>query len=114
MRLREAAWPAGIAAVLGAWYASDSLRHRRELGDGYELHGREAIDIGSEEFMRAAETITGAPITTGSSPSTPSVPRSRQCWSISWPAAAVGSVIALIAAWLWYVAVRARRSKLSA
>ena len=35
-------------------------------------------------------------------------------WSISWPAAAVGFVIALIAAWLWYVAVRARRSKLSA
>jgi cardiolipin synthase len=62
---REARWPLGIAAVLGAWYASDSLRHRRELGDGYELHGRESIDIGSEEFMRAAETITGAPVTTG-------------------------------------------------
>ena len=65
MRWREAGWPIGIAAVLGAWYASDSLRHRRELGDGYELHGRDGIDIGSEEFMRAAETITGAPISTG-------------------------------------------------
>jgi cardiolipin synthase len=65
MRWREAAWPAGIVAVLGAWYASDSLRHRRELGDGYDLHGRDALDVGSDEFMRAAETITGAPITTG-------------------------------------------------
>ena len=65
MNWREARWPIGIAAVLGAWYASDSLRHRRELGEGYELHGRDRIDIGSNEFMRAAETLTGAPVTTG-------------------------------------------------
>ena len=65
MDWREARWPLGIVAMLGAWYASDSLRHRRELGDGYELHGRDGLDIGSEEFMRAAETLTGAPVTTG-------------------------------------------------
>ena len=65
MRRREAAWPVGIAALLVARYAADSLRHRRELGDGYELHGRDALDIGSDEFMHAAETITGAPVTTG-------------------------------------------------
>jgi cardiolipin synthase len=65
MDRREARWPVGIAAVLGAWYASDSLRHRRELGEGYTLHGRDALDIGSDEFMRAAETLTGAPVTTG-------------------------------------------------
>jgi cardiolipin synthase A/B len=66
MDWREARWPLGIAAALGAWYASDSLRHRREHGDdGYELHGQEGLDIGSDEFMRAAETLTGAPISTG-------------------------------------------------
>ena len=65
MEWREGRWPLGLAVAFGAWYASDSLRHRRELGDGYELHGRDALDIGSEEFMRAAETITGAPVTTG-------------------------------------------------
>ena len=65
MRWREAAWPAGIAALAAAWYASDSLRHRREHGDeGYELHGGE-LDVASPEFMRAAETLTGAPISTG-------------------------------------------------
>ena len=31
--LRKARWPIGIAAAAGAWYASDSLRHRREHGD---------------------------------------------------------------------------------
>lgn len=66
MDRKEARWPIGIAAVLGAWYASDSLRHRREHGDaGYTLHGNEGLDVGSNEFMRAAETLTGAPISTG-------------------------------------------------
>ena len=65
MQWREARWPIGIATVLGAWYASDSLRPRREHGDGYELHGYEGLDVGSVEFMRAAETLTGAPISTG-------------------------------------------------
>jgi cardiolipin synthase A/B len=65
-QLRRAGWPVGIAAAAGAWYASDSLRHRREHGDdGYELHGQDSLDIGSPEFMRAAETLTGAPISTG-------------------------------------------------
>jgi cardiolipin synthase len=62
---KEARWPIGIGAALVARYAADSLRHRRELGDGYDLHGHDGLDIGSEEFMRAAETITGAPVTTG-------------------------------------------------
>jgi cardiolipin synthase len=65
MDWREARWPIGIGAVLAAWYASDSLRHRRELGDGYDLHGNEGLHVGSPEFMRAAETITGAPTSTG-------------------------------------------------
>ena len=57
------AWPAGIAAVLVARYAADSLRHRREGAFGYEL----GVDLmtDSQEFLYAAEAITGAPITTG-------------------------------------------------
>jgi membrane-bound ClpP family serine protease len=35
-------------------------------------------------------------------------------WSISWPAALCGSAVAALAACLWFVAVRARRNKLSA
>ncbi len=64
--LREARWPIGIVAAAGAWYASDSLRHRREHGDdGYELHGDAQLDVGDVAFMRAAEALTGAPISTG-------------------------------------------------
>ena len=57
-------WPAGIAAFLLAWYASDSLRHRREQADGYELHG-EDLEVGSDAFQRAAEAITSSPIAHG-------------------------------------------------
>jgi cardiolipin synthase A/B len=57
-------WPAALAAVGVAWYASDSLRHRREQGDGYDLHG-DALDVGSEEFLRACEELTGAAWTRG-------------------------------------------------
>jgi cardiolipin synthase len=57
-------WPAAIAVALGAWYSSDSLRHRREQEDGYRLRGEE-LDIGSAGFLRATEAITMAPITTG-------------------------------------------------
>ncbi|MDQ3723234.1 MAG: phospholipase D-like domain-containing protein [Actinomycetota bacterium] len=57
-------WPAAIAIVLGARYASDSLRHRREQGQGYELRG-ESIEVGSDEFMRATEALTMAPIAHG-------------------------------------------------
>ncbi len=57
-------WPAGIAAFGLVWYASESLRHRREQGDGYELHGA-ALEAGSEAFLRAAEAITSSPIARG-------------------------------------------------
>ena len=57
-------WPAGIAAAGLAWYASDSLRHRRVQGSGYELRG-DALHVGEREFMRAAETLTAAPISEG-------------------------------------------------
>ncbi len=57
-------WPAAIAAAGAAWYASDSLRHRREQGDGYELRGGD-LDVGSDEFLRATEAITMAPIAHG-------------------------------------------------
>jgi len=57
-------WPSGIALFLVAWYASDSLRHRREQGDGYELSGDE-ISVCEPEFMRAAEAITSSAIAHG-------------------------------------------------
>ena len=57
-------WPAGIAIALGGWYASDSLRHRREQEDGYHLR-HEELDVGSDAFLRATEAITMAPITHG-------------------------------------------------
>ncbi|HEY0344739.1 MAG TPA: phospholipase D-like domain-containing protein [Solirubrobacteraceae bacterium] len=57
-------WPTGIALAAVAWYASDSLRHRREQRQGYELRGGE-LEIGSQEFLRATEAITMAPITHG-------------------------------------------------
>ncbi len=57
-------WPAAIAAGAAALYASDSLRHRREQGHGYELRGKK-IEVGSAEFLRATEAITMAPITHG-------------------------------------------------
>ena len=57
-------WPAAIALALAARYASDSLRHRREQGQGYELRGEE-IEVGSDAFLRATEAITAAPIAHG-------------------------------------------------
>jgi len=57
------AWPASVAAAGAAWYAADSLRHRREGGHGYELRGE--CDPAGPEFLRAAEAITGAPISWG-------------------------------------------------
>jgi cardiolipin synthase len=57
-------WPAAIAVGAAAWYASDSLRHRREQGQGYELRGGE-VEVGSAEFLRATEAITMAPISHG-------------------------------------------------
>jgi cardiolipin synthase len=57
-------WPAGIGAALVGWYASDSLRHRREGAFGYDLGAD--IEVGSPDFMRTAEALTGAPISDGS------------------------------------------------
>jgi cardiolipin synthase A/B len=56
-------WPAGFLLVAALWYASDSLRHRREGGRGYELEGTPKVD--GEEFLRAAEALTQAPISRG-------------------------------------------------
>jgi cardiolipin synthase len=58
------AWPAGLATVGAAWYGSESLRHRREQGHGYQLRG-ERLDVGEREFLRAAEALTAAPISDG-------------------------------------------------
>ena len=57
------AWPAGVGAAGVAWYAADSLRHRRESGHGYSLRGE--VDVREESFLRAAEALTGAPVSTG-------------------------------------------------
>jgi len=52
---------AGAAAI--GWYAADSLSHRREGAFGYDLDTD--LEVDSEDFMRAAEALTGAPITVG-------------------------------------------------
>ena len=58
-------WPSAIAATGLAWYASDSLRHRREQRrHGYRLRG-ENIDVGSDAFLRTAEALTSSPISYG-------------------------------------------------
>ena len=56
-------WPAAIAALLAARYASESLRHRREGGRGYTLE--DCPEVGSEGFLRASEALTSAPIARG-------------------------------------------------
>ena len=56
-------WPAGVAAALLTWYASDSLRHRREGGEGYDLEAD--VDVRTEGFLRAVEALTGAPVARG-------------------------------------------------
>ncbi len=62
-RVARYAWPAGVGAAGLAWYAADSLRHRREGRLGYELHGE--LDPAGDGFLRAAEALTGAPISWG-------------------------------------------------
>ena len=52
------AWPAGLAVTGALWYASDSLRHRREQGHGYQLRG-EAIDPRELEFLRRRRGADG-------------------------------------------------------
>ncbi len=54
---RRLAWPAAIAAGWGAWYASESLRHRREDQSGYEL--LERASPSSPDFRLAVEALTG-------------------------------------------------------
>ncbi len=56
-------WPAGLAVAGAAWYGADSLRHRREGGRGYDLRGE--VDPADPAFMRATESLTGAPISHG-------------------------------------------------
>lgn len=51
----------GSAAA--AWYAADSLRHRREGAFGYEIEPD--LEVDSEDFLRASEALTAAAITTG-------------------------------------------------
>jgi cardiolipin synthase A/B len=62
-RVARYAWPAAVGAAGLAWYAADSLRHRRESGHGYQLRGE--LDVRDEEFLRAAEALTGAPVSFG-------------------------------------------------
>jgi cardiolipin synthase len=57
------AWPAALGAAGLAWYGADSLRHRRESGHGYDLAG--TLDVRDERFLRAAEALTGAPVSWG-------------------------------------------------
>ncbi len=66
LRVPPARWayPAGVATLLGAWYASDSLRHRREQGSGYQL-GDDAPSVADDAFLRTAEALTAAPISVG-------------------------------------------------
>ena len=64
MRARYA-WPAGLGLALAARYGSESLRHRRESGHGYDLHGAGELDVRDAGFLRAAEALTGAPISWG-------------------------------------------------
>jgi cardiolipin synthase len=46
-----------------SWYAADSLRHRREGAFGYNL--ATDVEVRSDDFLRAAEALTGAPIAEG-------------------------------------------------
>ena len=62
-RVARYAWPAAVGAAGLAWYGADSLRHRRESGHGYDLAGR--CDVRDESFLRAAEALTGAPLSWG-------------------------------------------------
>jgi cardiolipin synthase len=62
-RIRRWAWPVAVAAAGIGWYAADSLRHRREGAFGYDLQAE--LEVDSPEFVRAAEALTGAPISEG-------------------------------------------------
>ena len=51
------------ATAAAGWYAADSLRHRREGAFGYEIEPD--LEVDSSDFLRAAEALTAAAITTG-------------------------------------------------
>jgi cardiolipin synthase A/B len=53
----------GLTAAAVAWYAADSLRHRREGAFGYDL--AESVPVDSPDFLRASEALTAAPISHG-------------------------------------------------
>ncbi|MQA88234.1 MAG: cardiolipin synthase B [Streptosporangiales bacterium] len=57
-------WLAGLAVAGAAGYAGVALRSRLKQADEYHLDG-EALHVGEPGFLRAAETLTGAPISTG-------------------------------------------------
>ena len=65
LRERRAATgsPARVGAAALGWYAAESLRHRREGAFGYDLETE--LDVASPDFLRAAEALTGAPISEG-------------------------------------------------
>ena len=62
-RKRDVIAPAAVLAAVAAWYAADSLSHRRERGQGYELRGD--VDPTDPAFMRVAAELTGAPVSQG-------------------------------------------------
>jgi cardiolipin synthase A/B len=64
-RYARYAWPAGLGVAAAAWYGTESLRHRRESGHGYDLCGAGELDVRSPTFLRACEALTGAPISWG-------------------------------------------------
>jgi len=63
-RVARWAYPAALGLTAIGWYVSDSLRHRREGAFGYDLGT--TLDVESPDFLRAAEALTGAPISEGS------------------------------------------------
>lgn len=62
--IRRFGAPAAFGTAGLAWYAADSLRHRREGAFGYDL-GDPSIAPDSPAFLRAAEALTGAPVSDG-------------------------------------------------
>ena len=64
VRAMNRRWPAAIAAVGVAWYASESLRHRREQGDGYTLAARRSRSA-RRSSCAPPRRSRGAPITEG-------------------------------------------------
>ena len=54
---RRLAWPAAIAGVLLARYATESLRHRRDGRVGYAV--KDPAPPSSQDFRWAVEALTG-------------------------------------------------------